>query len=200
MLSLSPQCPVHGRTLHRETCRACNAAYMRAYYKERRRRRPAREVWERARKRARRLNLPFDLPRDSVVIPPACPVLGVPLRTGGSRTPQSPSLDRIRPQQGYVVGNVRVVSDHANRLKGDLDLARLMARVGEDRPRRPPGGYERLIEYVRRETLLAEVRARAAAGGRVGEEWAKIARFLEKAFIRADWERWRKTFLTNTKR
>ena len=188
MLSLSPQCPVHGRPLHRETCRACNAAYMRAYYKERRRRRPAREVWERARKRARRLNLPFDLPRDSVVIPPACPVLGVPLRTGGSRTRQSPSLDRIRPQQGYVVGNVRVVSDHANRLKGDLDLARLMARAKTARGARREE-YERLIEYVSRETLLAEVRAKAAAGGRVGEEWAKVARFLEKAFIRADWKR-----------
>lgn len=187
MLSLSPQCPVHGRTLHRETCRTCNAAYMRAYYKDRRRRRPARELWDRARKRARRLNLPFNLPRDSVVIPPACPVLGVPLRTGGQRTQQSASLDRIRPQQGYVVGNVRVVSDRANRLKGDLDLPRLAARAEAARGHRRQE-YERLVEYLRRETLLEEVRAKAALGGRSGEEWDKIARFLEQAFIRADWQ------------
>lgn len=188
MLSPKPQCPTHGPDLHRDTCRACNAAYMRAYYKDRRRRRPARELWDRARKRARRLNLPFNLPRDSVVIPPACPVLGVPLRTGGQRTQQSASLDRIRPQQGYVVGNVRVVSDRANRLKGDLDLTRLMARAETARGHRRQE-YERLVEYVRRETLLEEVRAKAALGGRAGEEWARIARFLEKAFIRADWQR-----------
>lgn len=186
MLSPSPQCPVHGRTLHRDTCRACNAAYMRAYYKDRRRRRPERELWDRARKRARRLNLPFNLPRDGIVVPPTCPVLGLPLKTGGERSSQSASLDRIRPQEGYVVGNVRVVSDRANRLKGDLDLLRLKARAAAARgPRRQE--YERLIEYVRREALLAEVRAKAALGGRAGEEWDKIARFLEKAFIRADW-------------
>lgn len=187
MLSPSPQCPVHGSTLRRETCRACNAAYMRAYYKDRRQRRPAREVWDRARKRAHRLNLPFDLPRDSVVIPPNCPVLGTPLRTGGRRSNQSPSLDRIRPRQGYVAGNVRVVSDRANRLKGALDLAGLQARAAKARGVRRHE-YERLEEYVRRETLLAEVRAKAALGGRHGQEWDKIARFLEQAFIRADWQ------------
>ncbi|WP_292156797.1 hypothetical protein [Brevundimonas sp.] len=188
MLSLSPQCPVHGRTLHRETCRACNAAYMRGYLQDRRRRRPAREIWERARKRARRLNLTFNLPRDSIVIPPSCPVLGLPLQTGGKRSERSPSLDRIRPQDGYVVGNVRVVSDRANRLKGALDLPRLEARAAAARGVRRQE-YDRLVEYVRRETLLSEVRAKAALGGRTGQEWDKIARFLEKAFVRADWAR-----------
>lgn len=186
MLSLSPQCPVHGRTLHRETCRACNAAYMRAYYKDRRRRRPARELWDRARKRARRLDLAFNLPRDAIVIPPACPVLGLPLKAGGKRSGQSPSLDRIRPQDGYVVGNIRVVSDRANRLKGALDLPRLEARAAAAHGARRQE-YERLAEYVRRESLLAEVRAKAALGGRAGQEWDKIGRFLEKAFVRADW-------------
>lgn len=98
--SLTAICPVHGDHLRRDACRTCNSAYMRAYYKDRRQRRPARELWDRARKRARRLNLPFNLPRDSIVIPPACPVLGIPLKTGGKRTQQSPSLDRIFPQQG----------------------------------------------------------------------------------------------------
>jgi hypothetical protein len=186
--TLSAVCPVHGDNLHRQKCRACNAAYMRAYYSERRRYRPACEIWERARKRARRMNLPFNLPRNSVVIPPACPALGVVLKTTGERTQHSPSLDRIRPQEGYVVGNVRVLSDRANRLKGDLNAIGLMRRIESTRgaQRRE---YERLLEYVRREMLLAEVRAKAAAGGRVGDEWAKIESFLEKAFIRADWPR-----------
>lgn len=186
MLSPTPQCPTHGPNLRRETCRACNAAYMRAYYKDRRRRRPARELWDRARKRARRLSLAFNLPQDAIVIPPACPVLGLPLKAGGKRSEQSPSLDRIRPQDGYVVGNIRVVSDRANRLKGALDLPRLEARAAAARGARRQE-YERLVEYVRREFLLAEVRAKAALGGRAGQEWDKIGRFLEKAFVRADW-------------
>lgn len=183
-----PQCPEHGFALHRGTCRACNRVYMRAYYADRRQRLPDRELWERARKRARRYGLPFELPADAVVIPAACPALGLPLMTGGKRSRHSPSLDRIRPQDGYVRGNVRVLSDHANRLKGNLNLTALVARAKSAKGARRRE-YERLVEYVRREQLLAEVRRKAAEGGRMGEEWAKIASFLEKAFIRADWLR-----------
>lgn len=188
MLTPKPQCQFHGERLHRDSCRACNAAYMRAYYKNQRRLRPTKEIWERARKRARRLGVRFSIPPGHIVIPPACPVLGIPLITGGPRSPQSPSLDRIRPAQGYVLGNVRVLSDLANRLKGDLDLAGLQARVELARGDRRDQ-YARIIEYVRREELLAEVRAKAALGGPMGKEWDKIARFLEKAFVKADWNR-----------
>lgn len=134
MLSPTPQCPTHGPNLRRD----------------RRRRRPAHELWDRARKRALRLSLAFNLPQDAIVIPPACPVLGLPLKAGGKRSEQSPSLDRIRPQDGYVVGNIRVVSDRANRLKGALDLPRLEARTAVARGARRQE-YECLVEYVRRE-------------------------------------------------
>ena len=188
MIALSPQCPIHGGRLQRRTCRACNSAYMRAYLKARRQRSPAHEMWERARKRAQRFGIAFQLPRDAIVIPEVCPALGMPIGSSGPRTPTSPSLDRIRPEEGYVSGNIRILSDHANRLKGDLNLADL-----ERRQRSADGQraieYARLAEYVRREALLAEVRAKAVQGGQMGEEWAKIARFLDRAFIRADWKR-----------
>jgi hypothetical protein len=188
MLKPKPQCPIHGTSLHRETCRACNAAYMRAYYKERRRSQPAREMWERARKRAQRLGLPFALPKDAITIPDICPALGQPIRTTGTRSAQSPSLDRIRPDDGYVLGNVRVLSDYANRLKGDMSLEEIERRAEAAAGQRQVE-YERLVEYVRREQLLSEVRAKAAAmEGRAGEVWSDVARFLEKAFIRADWK------------
>lgn len=188
--SLSAVCPVHGDKLHRDTCRACNNAYMRSYLAQRRTYAPAREMWERASKRARRLGIPFALPKDAVVIPDICPALGGPIRTGGTtRSPQSPSLDRIRPDEGYVLGNIRVLSDHANRLKGNLSLEDIERRAQAAGGQRQVE-YERLAEYVRREQLLAEVRAKAASlEGRAREVWSEIARFLEKAFIRADWKR-----------
>jgi hypothetical protein len=186
--AFSANCPIHGAKLHRKSCRACNRAYMNAYNAERRRHSPAREMWDRARKRAQRLGIAFQLPREAVVIPEVCPALGAPIGTSGPRTSTSPSLDRIRPEEGYVLGNVRVLSDYANRLKGDLTLADLERRQMSAEGQRAIE-YARLAEYVRREALLAEVRAKAALGGRVGAEWAKIARFLDKAFIRADWQR-----------
>lgn len=187
--AFSVNCPVHGRELHRDTCRACNAAYMRAYYKERRRQQPAREMWERARKRAQRLGLTFSLSKDAITIPDICPALGQPIRYTGTRSAQSPSLDRIQPNGGYVPGNVRVLSDYANRLKGDMSLEEIERRAATAGGQRQVE-YERLAEYVRREELLAEVRTKAASmEGRAGEVWAEVACFLEKAFIRADWKR-----------
>jgi hypothetical protein len=36
--------------------------------------------------------------------------------------------------------------------------------------------------YVEREQLLQEVRTKALQGGRAGQEWAKIAAFLDRVF------------------
>lgn len=38
----------------------------------------------------------------------------------------SPSLDKIVPSKGYVVGNIQVISYKANRLKGDCSLEDLL--------------------------------------------------------------------------
>lgn len=48
-------------------------------------------------------------------IPSHCPVLGIPLKYKGGDN--SPSLDRIDSNKGYVVGNVEVISYRANVLK-----------------------------------------------------------------------------------
>lgn len=184
----TPLCPIHGAHLQRSTCPNCNAAYMRHYLKVQRRLRPAIALHSRARQRAARRGLPFNLRVCDVVVPPNCPALGVPLVVGETRSPYSPSLDRIRPALGYIRGNTRVISDKANRLKGALDVEGLIKRAvaSVDQRRRE---YSRLAEYLDRELLLAEVRNKAALGGRVGEEWAKVAAFLDKAFMRADWSR-----------
>lgn len=54
--------------------------------------------------------------------------MGIPLysmtgtRGGG---PNSPTLDRIRPDLGYVKGNVIVISGRANRIKSDATIEEL---------------------------------------------------------------------------
>ena len=79
-----------------------------------------------AKQRAKRSNLPFDLKREDVTVPAFCPALGLRLRPGNGR-PQdnSPTLDRIVPEKGYVKGNVIVVSMRANRLKSDATIQEL---------------------------------------------------------------------------
>lgn len=47
-----------------------------------------------------------------------CPALGVPL-TFGVRGKYAPSVDRIVPSTGYVVGNIAIISCWANFMKRD---------------------------------------------------------------------------------
>lgn len=71
-----------------------------------------------ARKRAIKLGLPFDITPDDITVPEFCPVLGIKLLIAGARD-NRPSLDRIKPSNGYVKTNIAVISFRANRLKSD---------------------------------------------------------------------------------
>jgi len=64
--------------------------------------------------------LPFNLTIEDVAIPKYCPVLGIELRVnhdGGQANDNSPSLDRVNPELGYVKGNVNIISKRANTIK-----------------------------------------------------------------------------------
>lgn len=176
-------CPDHGDPKNRQTCTGCNSAYMRGYLRRRSQEQPEWALWQRAKKRASRLGVEFDLPLSEVVVPICCPVMGTPLIVGEGRSPHSPSLDRIDPNRGYVTGNCRVISDHANRLKGNLDLETLKVRAASGEPALRDA-YGKVVRYLEREMLLCEARAKAQAGGRAGEVWAEIADFLEDRFRR----------------
>jgi hypothetical protein len=85
----------------------------------------------RARKRARKRGLPFDLSAADLTIPTLCPVLGIPIKLEpGPHCEQSASLDRIVPELGYVRGNVAVISSRANALKSNASPAELAALLG----------------------------------------------------------------------
>ena len=158
---------------------------MKDYMRRRRLSAPEISLWERAFRRARKRGIPFALSRTAISVPKSCPVLHIPIISGRRRSPNSPSLDKIIPSRGYVPGNVRVISDRANRIKGDRDLEQLRERAVSG-PVRLRDDYGKVAAYVDREALLAEVRAKAATGGRLGEEWGKVAAFLERAFENGD--------------
>lgn len=84
---------------------------------------PAWIMYHNARRRARELNIPFDIKFTDIIIPEYCPVLGFKLTTDNRET--NPSLDRILPELGYVVGNIQVISMRANRLKNDATIEEL---------------------------------------------------------------------------
>ena len=86
------------------------------------------EYWpNNARVRANKTGIPCTITHEDVVIPTHCPLLGIPLdHTKGVRHDGSPTLDKIRPELGYVPGNVRVVSWLANAVKRDLTPEQLL--------------------------------------------------------------------------
>lgn len=92
---------------------------------------PERRLLTFARKRAKDKGLPFDLSVGDITIPAVCPVLGIPLFPNEQTVgPNSPTIDRIVGELGYVRGNVVVVSFRANTIKNDAtldDLRRIIA-------------------------------------------------------------------------
>jgi len=86
---------------------------------------------QRARKRAKDLNLPFNISKEDIIIPEKCPLLEIPLVIGTKDSyKSSPSLDRVVPELGYVKGNVQVISMLANTMKNSAskELLRTFAK------------------------------------------------------------------------
>lgn len=87
-----------------------------------------------AKARATQSGVPFDLDYRYVVgiTPDVCPVFGTPFAfvDNGHVQMESATLDRMRPELGYVVGNVVVISMRANTIKSNA-TSREVTRVAE---------------------------------------------------------------------
>ncbi|MFL6758565.1 hypothetical protein [Sphingomonas sp.] len=142
---------------------------------------PGYALFDRARKRAQNRRLDFTIRREDIITPDVCPVLGIPLVVGSDRSPASPSLDRIDPSLGYVPGNIRVISDRANRLKSNRSLAHLL-RLAEQGPAELQTEYRMVAEYVAREELLRDVRLRAAQSKRDSRLFKRLLPKLDRIF------------------
>jgi hypothetical protein len=85
-------------------------------------------MWEHARTRAAKNNLNFSISLSDIVIPDTCPYLEIPLAISqnGRWSDNSPTLDRIVPDRGYVPDNIQVISHLANRMKLKSDPSSLL--------------------------------------------------------------------------
>lgn len=80
-------------------------------------------ILSRTKKRAKQLNLPFNLTINDIIIPKMCPILEIPLFIGTKESyKNSPSIDKIIPELGYIQGNIKIISMLANMMKNSADV------------------------------------------------------------------------------
>ncbi len=86
------------------------------------------EMWCRVKKNSKPRGLEFTLFQDDIpVVPTVCPILGIAIKPNhlSGAIDSSPSLDRIDNSKGYIPGNVRIISNRANRLRSDATSVEL---------------------------------------------------------------------------
>lgn len=98
---------------------------------------PRKAMFNRAKQRANIKGWKFDLDVSDIIIPEYCPVLGIKLTRsllakGGSDN--SPSIDRLNPNKGYIKDNIRVISMRANYLNSNSTVEEL-TKILEDKKR-----------------------------------------------------------------
>ena len=83
-------------------------------------------LWRRAKQRAKKYNLDFNIELSDIIIPKICPILEIPLEWGKKgKYEYSPSLDRIDNNKGYIKGNIMVISKRANTMKNSATIQEL---------------------------------------------------------------------------
>ncbi len=102
-----------------------------AYRVKNREARISKELLRAARRRAKDSGIECTITLVDITVPTVCPLLGIPLFPGeGKQGANSPSLDRIENDKGYVCGNVWVISHKANACKRDLRAEEII-QIGE---------------------------------------------------------------------
>ena len=103
-----------------------NRSYSKKYYVENKEKlkayassRKEERMFSSIRSRARQKGIDFNLDLEDIKNYNICPVFGFELKRGSDAkvSYDSPSVDRINPELGYVKGNVQVISHKANSMK-----------------------------------------------------------------------------------
>jgi hypothetical protein len=117
-------------------CKPCSNKKTRDSYRARRSTKEghAKQIFDKRKRIAKYENIPFDITLEYMLslMVDTCPVLGIPLswcKNSGKPTGDSPSIDKIIPEKGYVEGNVAWVSYRANSIKSDANLSEIEAVV-----------------------------------------------------------------------
>ena len=80
-------------------------------------------ILNRAKARAIRKGLPFNLEVSDIVLPEVCPIFGTKFIYNDKELTYS--LDRIIPSLGYIKGNIMIISNRANRIKNSSTIEEL---------------------------------------------------------------------------
>jgi hypothetical protein len=85
---------------------------------------PERWIWQSAKRRSTKKGLEFNLDVSDIIIPETCPIYDIKLEFSitGNTKHNSPSIDRVDNNKGYIKGNVRIISYIANSRKGNITL------------------------------------------------------------------------------
>lgn len=95
----------------------------------------AKRIIIRLRHKCKNGDIPFSITAADIHIPAVCPVFGTPFVFGGTngyKDWNSPSIDRVIPELGYVPGNICVISARANTIKNNAtadELRRIVAYI-----------------------------------------------------------------------
>jgi hypothetical protein len=95
-------------------CKKCNCERVKSLT-------PQWKMHQRAKMRSKAKGMEFTIEVDDVVIPDYCPMTGRAINVNSGKSgayKNSPSLDRIDNAKGYVPGNIQVISQLANAMKG----------------------------------------------------------------------------------
>lgn len=99
-------------------CNSCNSSRVKGMP-------PEWKMLQRAKQRAKFSGIEFNIELSDICIPNVCPILGIPLVVNKGKSgafKDSPSLDRKDNSLGYVKGNVWVISQLANQMKGAASI------------------------------------------------------------------------------
>ena len=134
-------------------CKSCAAQFYQALDHRK-------KLLNNARKRAKNKGVPFELIPDDIVIPRQCPVLRTAMDSSSQAASMvnstAPSIDRLKPENGYTKDNIRIISARANSLKSNATPEECIAVACY--VAREQGMNPEIIDNL--EALLAETRAR----------------------------------------
>jgi hypothetical protein len=98
----------------------------RNYYKEAREKDRRFAMLYATKRSAKVHKVPHDLCLDDIEMPLTCPILGIKIDYSKQGTYKdrfdTPTVDRLIPEKGYVKGNIRTVSHKGNRFKNNMSL------------------------------------------------------------------------------
>lgn len=100
-------------------------------------------LWKRTKDRALKKNLEFNLIESDIIIPEFCPILKIPLFIGiKNQYENSPTIDRIDNNKGYIKENCKIISMKANTMKNNATLDELKTF------------YENIFEYYQNKDIV----------------------------------------------